>query len=463
MLKKGILIIFRANVISLIFNLIANFLLPKYLSVNAYADIKAFQLYITYIGLLHFGYADGMYLNYGGKNKQMIDKNALAIDIKTMRIFQFDMTLIGIFASLFLHNYIWLAFSLSVLPLNMTSYYKLLYQATGEFTKYGSIMNITSIITFVVNMGLLFGAKFTSSGKPYIIVYVILYVVLWLYMEYIIFHSYELKGTKGGFSFQQLYHNVKDGLLLMLGNLSNTFFTGMDRWFVKFLMNTVSFAQYSFAVSVENFLNVAVTPISVTLYNYFCIHSERKEIKRMQSYIVLFSVLLPACAFPAKLILETILKKYMASAVVINLLFAAQTYSAINKCIYVNLYKANRQQRKYFVKLIYALAFGFASNILFWNIRKNMVSFAAATLLSNIFWLILSIADFKETAPSLKEFTFIGIETAAFLFLGNYCNSMIGLLGYLSITVCAAFLLMKECVISAIKELIPYKKSNISK
>ena len=63
-----------ANVISLLFNLLTSFLLPKYLSVDGYAAIKTFQLYVVYVGLLHLGYADGMYLKYGrhlsGKNRK---------------------------------------------------------------------------------------------------------------------------------------------------------------------------------------------------------------------------------------------------------------------------------------------------------------------------------------------------------------------------------------------------------
>ena len=64
MLKKGILVIFKANIISLLFNLLTSFLLPKYLTVDSYAAIKTFQLYVTYVGLFHLGYADGMYLKY---------------------------------------------------------------------------------------------------------------------------------------------------------------------------------------------------------------------------------------------------------------------------------------------------------------------------------------------------------------------------------------------------------------
>ena len=61
-LKKGMLNVFIANIINLIISLFTGFVLPKLLSVESYANIKLFQLYITYIGILHFGVADGMYL-----------------------------------------------------------------------------------------------------------------------------------------------------------------------------------------------------------------------------------------------------------------------------------------------------------------------------------------------------------------------------------------------------------------
>lgn len=444
MLKKGILIIFRANIISLIFNLIANFLLPKYLTVGAYADIKSFQLYITYIGLLHFGYADGMYLRYGGKSRFSIETNELESDIVTMRIFQVAVTIASVIASLFFGDYVWLAFALSVLPLNMTSYYKLLYQATGEFEKYGNITNITSIVTFVLNMMLLFGAAVRDTGKPYIVIYVALYIVLWMYMEKKICIEYSLGEIHSLFSLEKMKTNVKNGLLLTLGNLSNAFFTGMDRWFVKFLMNTIAFAQYSFAVSVENFLNVAVTPISVTLYNYFCINTDKESKKKMLGYVIIFSVILPACAFPAKYIVELILNDYLDSMNVLFYLFAAQIYATINKCIYVNLYKAERQQGKYFFRLIFALLIGFLTNLIFWLWLKTMLSFAIATLLSNIAWLLMSINDFKEICPSFNQIIFIILETISFLLCGINLNSVMGLLTYIVLTVVLALIFTKS-------------------
>ena len=62
-LKKGLIYVFLANLFSLFCSLITGFVLPKFLNVDTYGNIKLFQLYVTYSSLLNLGYAEGMYLN----------------------------------------------------------------------------------------------------------------------------------------------------------------------------------------------------------------------------------------------------------------------------------------------------------------------------------------------------------------------------------------------------------------
>ncbi|MBT8990542.1 hypothetical protein BTH78_09585, partial [Lactobacillus delbrueckii subsp. bulgaricus] len=69
---------------------------------------------------------------------------------------------------------------------------------------------------------------------------------------------------------------------------------GMDSWFVKFLMDVASFAQYSFAVSVGNFVNLAVTPITITLYNYFCREKSVEKQRELTRKIFIFATVLPS-------------------------------------------------------------------------------------------------------------------------------------------------------------------------
>lgn len=69
--EKGIFSIAMANVICMALGLITNFLLPKHLSVNSYAMLKTYSLYMNYAGFFALGYSDSVYLKYGGKNLEI--------------------------------------------------------------------------------------------------------------------------------------------------------------------------------------------------------------------------------------------------------------------------------------------------------------------------------------------------------------------------------------------------------
>lgn len=55
-MKKGITIVFVANIINMFFSVITSFILPKYLSIESYGYYKVFQLYVNYLGIAHLGY-----------------------------------------------------------------------------------------------------------------------------------------------------------------------------------------------------------------------------------------------------------------------------------------------------------------------------------------------------------------------------------------------------------------------
>ena len=264
-LKKGLMYVLIANFINLGFNLITNFVLPKELSVESYATIKTFQLYVSYAGLFHFGFVDGMYLKYGGKNVQDIRGEDLRTNLSTLRFFEIAVTIICAFVAVVLKQEVLVFFALSILPLNLANYFKQLYQATGEFSLYGKIMNANTILIFFANMMWVYLIK-TDNAQCFLFSNVIVYFIVWIALELNCkkLVAGEHRGTS--FSLNELVNNIKGGILLTVGNLSSVVLTSMDRWFVKALMTTLAFAQYSFAVSMENFMNVAVTPVTTTLY-----------------------------------------------------------------------------------------------------------------------------------------------------------------------------------------------------
>lgn len=442
-LKKGILNVLIANIINLGFSLITGFVLPKILSIDTYASIKTYQLYISYVAVAQLGYMDGMYLKYGGKKLREIEPRDLNTNLSTIRIFTCIAAVILGIVGVVLGDPIFFAFALSEIPLNMTGYYKQLYQATGEFKNYGHILNMSTIGIFVFNMILIFVVR-TDYYLLYLGAYVVVYIGIWLALESNFQKNNRVKQKLFCFSFNELIENICGGFLLLCGNLSSVLMTGMDRWFVKFTLETAAFAEYAFAVSMETFLNVAVTPVTTTLYNYFCTEKSEGSVRKIRNYVMIFGSSLVACAFPVKFIINLFLDKYNGAVDVIFLLFASQIFYIVIKSVFVNLYKAERRQKTYFIKLVSVLVFGFLANVICFMIYPQKESYAVGTLLSAIYWYIISAVDFKWIKYSLQEISYLFIQCFAFIFCGFTLSAVLGFFVYVIFTVVITFVLMRK-------------------
>jgi len=180
--KKGFFYVFISNLIGVFISIVTGFVLPKFLSIESYSDIKLFQLYVTYLGLLHLGYSDGMYLKYGGKDLIDIDKKEVLEEFRTFKSFQFLIFILGSVISLILKNNILLFCMISLVPINVGNYLRNLYQATAKFDKYAKFTSINNILIFIMNMVLLFIIK-SDNSNYYIIAYVLSYFLYWFLLE----------------------------------------------------------------------------------------------------------------------------------------------------------------------------------------------------------------------------------------------------------------------------------------
>lgn len=462
-LKKGIFYVFLANSINLMISLITGFVLPKFLSIETYSDIKLFQLYITYIGILHFGFVDGMYLQYGGKDYQVLDASEMKNEFKTFKVFQFVIMLFAIVISVFLKNKILLFCSLVILPVNVGAYLRNLYSSLGQFKKYSNLTNINTLSIFAINLFLLFIIK-TDSSTIYIVGYVIAYFIYWAILE---FESRKFLGKiKSKVEKKYLKRDIQAGFLLMIGNFCNVIFTSIDRLFVNNLMGAIQFAFYSFAVSIENLMGVFITPISVTMYNYFCKYKSKKNILKIKKVIIIFAVFVICCLFPAKFIIELWLPKYYNSISVLCILFGAQLFSIIIRCIHVNQYKAFGKQNKYFIIMMLIVGLSIVLNAIFYFINHSMESIAFATLITNIVWFIIGEISFKDYRYKKFEYFYIVFELILFLVCGMCFNSIVGGIVYLIISLLVSWIIMKDSMLlgfAEIKKLVTGFKSKFMK
>lgn len=68
-----------ANSLSMLASVLLSFVLPKFVSIVDYGYWQFFILYSGYVGFLHLGFCDGLYLRYGGKKNDSINFHELSI------------------------------------------------------------------------------------------------------------------------------------------------------------------------------------------------------------------------------------------------------------------------------------------------------------------------------------------------------------------------------------------------
>lgn len=445
------------------FKIFINFVQPAFLSVETYAMIQTFNLYVSYVGLFHLGYVDGIYLKYGGKKLEECDQNELCNNVSSLRTFQLVITFIVIIIGFCINDIVLLAVGCSVLPANIASYYRMLYQATGNFKMYGRIMNINTILLFIYNIILIF-LFHVDDYYIFFICEITIYIIMHVIIEVSFFKKYySSKISLFAFNKHEIKTNISEGLPLTIGNLSSVLFTSLDRWFVKFLLTSSDFAYYSFAVSIETFMNVAISPVTITLYNYFCSHKKVEEINRIKNLMMIFAVFIVSCAFPARFIVEKYISKYTCASEILFVLFSSKILSIIIQGIYVNLYKSYKRQREYLVKLIVCIFVGVLFNALGFLIFKGNISFAFATLATVIVWFFISARDFKMVSYSIKDIIYIGLSISFLNVFGLMFSPIYGFILYLILEICLSFILQRENFVYSIKSIaLPTLKSVIN-
>lgn len=452
-MKKSLFSILFANIFYLFIVAGTNFILPKFVSVEIYAAIKEYTLYITtYAGFSTLGYAQGVYIKYGGKDMESIDPRDVGTSVFSFFLFMLPVAVAVSVWGILAADPVLTVVGAGLLSTNMGSFYQLFYQATGDFKAYGTALNASRILMLAAYLMLIFVVK-TDLLLAYVGIAPIVGLTVAIYLTVKLNKRIPLIKNLC-FRFREIKENVHGGFMLMLGSFISSYFSSIDRWFVKALMTTVHFATYSFAVSMEHMVNTLMTPITVSMYSYFCKKPDITNIRKMKDSSLIYSFVIIASAFPLKWILEVFLSNYMSASEIMFYLFAAQGISTIVRGIYVNKYKAEGQQRWYLLQMIAMLVLAVVLNVVLFWIFRSISAIAAATLITNIVWLVVCEWRDPELRYNGKAILAAAIMLGTYLAAGYYLDAVLGCLIYCVTGLLVGLTLMRDSFLGVVKSLL---------
>lgn len=402
-MKKDIYRVFSSNLIKMVVTFLSAFIVPMVLSVTGYGYLKSYQFYASYIGITHLGFCDGVYLFYGGKNERDLDKNNISVQWSSLLLYEIIIAILFILLGITRRNLIIICVGATIVPNVIFTFYSYIFQAVGDFTNYTLIINIYSVINMLINLILVLLK--VRDYRIYMILYVFIETVPFFVGTYLFAKKDWVTFTK--FNPKIFKKFIKAGILLMIGNFAYSIFIGIDKWFIKFTLPIKEFSMFSFASQMLTVVNMFITPIAMTLYSNISKRQDHYFEIQIKKVLVCILMVIPLTIYALEFVIYNFMTRYIQAISITSILLITQIFLSLNVAVFVNLYKAYKKQKDYFIRLLISLIVAVAIDIVIVLINSNTMWFAFSTMISCCIWLLLNLKYFSYMKPKRKESIYV--------------------------------------------------------
>lgn len=439
-MKKDILKVFGTNLIKMVVAFISAFIIPMVLQVDDYGKFKLYTFYASYIGVTHLGYCDGIYLKYGGYSETQIDSKNIRREWSTLLIYESFLAVAILIYGIYAQDLIIICLALTVVPNVVFTFYTQIFQATGDFSKYTRMMNLSTLFNLLLNLLLVI------IGIDSYEIYMLGSVTIQIFSFLIGTVYFSREGWIGctGFSASLLWDYIKMGFLLMVGNFAYMLFIGIDKWFIQFTMTISDFSMYSFASQLMTVVNMFVTPVSMTLYSNMSRRKDRKFEVKVKKLLLVFLMLFPMAVYAISFVIQHYMQQYISSIGIVSVLLITQIFLLLNLAVFVNIYKTYKKQKDYFVRLAIALIVACFMDFCVYLNGASTLGYAIATLISCLLWLGLNIAYFSYMKPNKHEVWYCVAVLGVYVLLNCIPNYLIRISIYFPVYLVVTRLMMRE-------------------
>ena len=436
-LKKSISLSIVAQIVSLLVSAILNLIVPKYVSVVQYSYWQTYLLYISYVGILHFGLLDGLVLRYSQYDYDELNKPLFRSQFQALFCIDlFISSIIIIFTSIKYSGVsFWLIalISLGIITRNIFTYTSYTFQITNRIKLYAFLVLAQRLF---YGIGIML---FVFLGKDNFILFCITDLLADVFG--IIIGSFFNKGLYFGSLIpwddfkHEFIENITAGALLLIANLSSQLLTGAAKMVIQWHWHLLTFGKLSFSFSVSALFLTFITAISVVLFPSLKRMDPNElpalytKIRELINPILFFSLLL---YFPGFYLLQLWLPKYSDSLVYLGIMLPTIIFSSKVSLLTNNYLKAYRREKDMLVINVLVMIIGFSlylvSAYIFDNINLLLYSLVIIIMFRSVVseMVVMKLIDCRLH----REFVIEGMITVLFIICAQLSNSHLGFIGY---------------------------------
>ncbi|WP_404455285.1 hypothetical protein [Oceanobacillus kapialis] len=340
-----------SNLVALAVSVLVVLIVPKLIGVEEYGYWQLYLFYSAYVGFMHLGWNDGIYLRYGGKEYKNLDKNLFFSQFYMLVFMQLVISLSVIFIALLTvsnNNRIFIVemTALCLLIVNVRQMPLSILQGTNRIKEYANVIMIGKVLYLSVLLTFLFlGVKdYKLLIMADIFGRFLSMLLAILYCKDIIFR----KVTTFYFSLKEVASNIGVGVKLLIANISSLLIIGVVRLSIEQTWGVSTFGKVSLILSIANLLMLFINALGLVLFPILKrtnTNNLSNIYKNLRDFLMLLLLGLLIIHYPLKEALVTWLPEYKDSLIYLSVLFPLFLYEG-KMALLINTYlKALRKEK----------------------------------------------------------------------------------------------------------------------
>jgi O-antigen/teichoic acid export membrane protein len=420
-----------SNLISLVISTLVVLVIPKLIGVEEYGYWQLYLFYSAYVGFLHFGWSDGIYLRYGGKEYDKLNKPLFFSQFYMLVTLQILIGFIITFIPFFYNTdsnrvFIFQMVAINLTIVNSKSMLLFILQGTNRLKEYAKITIIDRLFyTILIALFLLLGIR---EYKLMIVADLIGKFLSLVYSMYCCKDLVIRNINLFYLTLRETIENISVGIKLMFANIASMLIIGVVRFGIERSWDLNTFAKISLTLSISNFLLIFINTIGIVVFPILRRTSKEKLPSiyvTIRDFLMVFLFGFLITYYPIKEIFSLWLPQYSESLKYMALLFPMFIFEGKNSLL-INTYLKTLRAEKVILKVnLITLCLSILLTLLTTYFIKNLditiisivILLAIRSILSEVYVAnYLKLSVFKDVALEI-------IMSIAFIGTSWYLNS----------------------------------------
>jgi O-antigen/teichoic acid export membrane protein len=383
-----------ANLVSMFVSVLVVLLIPKIIGVVEYGYWQLYVFYSGYVGFLHFGWNDGIYLRYGGYDYKDLEKKNFFSQYYLLLFFQIFIAAFAILSFKYLNfdpnkYFVIQMTALSMVIVNVRYMLLYIFQTTSRFKEYSMVIIIDrlSYLTIIIFLILI------EINEYKLMIFVDLFSKL-IALLYSMYYCKEIVFRKVSDFYIDLVDiklNISVGIKLMFANVASLLIIGVIKFGIEQFWDVGTFGKVSLTLNISNLLMLFINAIGIIMFPILKrTNTEKLNLIYITMRDLLMAILLGVLIvyYPLKSILSIWLPEYAEALKYMALVFPMSLYEG-KMVLLINTYlKALRKEalilKINLVTLILSVAITITNTLILGNLDFTIASIVILLALRSI-------------------------------------------------------------------------------